>query len=443
MNTNGYHNIQTASLSGLSSLHLDELHATGVHSENTYIQNVETSNLTIDESITVNTIEITPLEVSRLSGVSSNIQVQISGLDVRLDSAESDVVSLDVRLTTTEGDVTALDARLTTAETDLSNLETTVDLLDTSHDSHETRITTLESSNAYLEEITTYQSKSNGVTTFSSHVNCNDVEVLGDINLLGLTSVISFYDYTQQSTAFTNVLKSSYDSLVTLWSGVSRSLNEFTFPVNTILKADGGGAIDEIRVDHLNCYQKVEFPDTTEQTTAFTTTDRANLDVLTVSKKSCYWEEIDGPVTYWSSMDYNTTYQTSSGGHYMTSSELSTTPSGGDSNMIDSSGYIQYTGRYLLQVSFDIMGIASWTEILGRVLVKKNGTLERTGLFAPGVWDSNRGSVNRFGCVLSPLIFTVGDVADNWTFEIHTYVNMQTVGSGSKFWKTHIDLVQI
>ena len=401
-----------------------------------------TNIATNTSDIATNTADIASIDVD-LSTAESNIATNTSNISTNTTNISTNTSNIATNTSNISTNTSNISTNTSNISTNTTNIATNTSNISTNTSdiaTIESTITPLSYTGGGYDDLTISSdlllNKSYGLHTVSgtgstfrmTGSNCR-------FEITGSGGVLEFSDASEQTKAFS----SDYSTLL---DDITRSSNEWTFPVNTLLKAGGGGAIDEIRCDHINCYTKVEYPDATIQTTAFTATDRTDLDTLT-SKKNCYWEEIDDPVTYFSSMAYNTTYQTSSGGHYMTSSELSTTPTGGDSNMIDSSGYIQYTGRYMLQVSFEIMGIKSWTDIRARVLVKKNGTLERATLYGPGVWDANRGSVSTVGCTLAPLIFTVGDVADNWTFEIHTYNNFQTVGSGSIFWKTHIDLVQL
>ena len=400
----------------------------------------DVSNNTAD--ILINADDIATLQTD-ISDIQTDIIAMQSDISVNANAIynnDIDIMNIQNDITNIQNDVTDIQTDILINTNDITDMQTdiynnTVDISNIQH-----TLTPLSYLGGGYDDLTItsdfLMNKNYGLYNITG--TGAELRLLGTncrLDIRGTNGVIEFPDNTEQATAFST-------DYSTLLDDISRNANEWSYPTNTILKAVSGGAIDEIRCDHFNCYQKIEFPDTSIQTTAFTSSDRTNLDTLT-SKKQCYWEEIDGPVTYFTSMSYNTTYQTSSGGHYMTSSELSTTPTGGDSNMIDVNGYIQYTGRYMLQVSFEIMGIKSWTDIRARVLVKQNGTLDRATLYGPGVWDANRGSVSTVGCTLAPLIFTINDVADNWTFEIHTYNDFQTVGSGSIFWKTHIDLVQL
>lgn len=217
-------------------------------------------------------------------------------------------------------------------------------------------ITTNSNNITTLQDKTSYLSKSIGLSTFSSDVLCNNIHLNNNLNLNGLTSKIIFFNGSEQTTAFSDPLKTTYDayndSIQTLEdktsdlnydSGAQSTVHGYnlfvwgttTFignsevhgnltcenniilnTVNKELKLTGGGtkivlsgASSRIELNHAN--SEIEFPDATIQSTAFTDSLKTNIDDYVDNYK-------DKPLGAWY---YTSTNTVGSGSGNITGSE--------------------------------------------------------------------------------------------------------------------------
>jgi hypothetical protein len=174
-------------------------------------------------------------------------------------------------ITTNSGNITTNSNNITTNS---GNITTNSNNITTNSGN----ITTNSNNISTLQDKTYYLSKSTGLSTFSSDVLCNTINLNNNIDLNGVASKIIFYDGTEQSTALTSALKSQINSHETILNDITRSGDLITFDTGTILKGSDGGAIKECRIKHINCYEKIEYPDSSIQTTGFTDSLKSTYD---------------------------------------------------------------------------------------------------------------------------------------------------------------------
>ena len=265
---NGYNKINTTSINGLTSLDVDEITSTNIDGNYFSINTIEASDIQVDQELELtengfitiakglpSEITITDTQVGYLDGVSSNIQNQI-------DTINTDTSGLDARITTNETDIATNTTNISTNTTDIATNTTNI------------LTNTNKLTNVINTEDVSFQLK-------DAEVMCNN----GPDNNFTVTALPNYAwdEFRPTFTSQANHLDAGQneDTIKYSWGviGSNIKIEDHVFG----LVADTTAVLGMHSNGKMYLSNNMIFPDSTEQTTAFTDTKDTQLSTNTTN----------------------------------------------------------------------------------------------------------------------------------------------------------------